>query len=127
MFVTRLVGPEGADDICNPTWSEIEMAIRSLDGVTKTLVTLSPGDIDAHMGIGGGGTLLVCYATSDNCSFHTLVNPLGRTDTMLRLAAGGQPGDYSERHCVSMATVLKAAKSYCDGGRVDDSLTWDIR
>ena len=54
-------------------WSEIESAIRSLDGHRQTLVTLET-EGEAHMSIGGGNGRYFVYLTFDNDNFNYLVN-----------------------------------------------------
>ena len=60
--------------IDNPDWSQIETAIRELDGKSKTLVTLGADD-EIYMTIGGGESRkYVVSVTFDNISFHNLVD-----------------------------------------------------
>ena len=127
MFAVRLDGPEGSETIMNPTWEQIEAAIRALDGIQKTLVTIAAEDCEAHMGIGGGSGAFICYATRDNLTFDTLVNPSGHADRKQRVIAGGQPGDYTEKHCVTLPAILRAAKAFAILGELDGSLEWDER
>ena len=127
LVVVRLDGPEDSDSgqTKNPTWEQIETAIRRLDGKRCTLVILGVGDPVPHMGIGGGddGRYIV-YATPDNMSFHTLVNPSAPPGRCM-LTAGGQTGDYDLKRCVSLREVLLAAKTYAETGQIDAGLTWE--
>jgi hypothetical protein len=54
-------------------WTEIESAIRELDGHYRTLVTLET-EGEAHMSIGGGNGRYFVYLTFDNDNFTYLVN-----------------------------------------------------
>ena len=127
LVVNRMDGPEDSDSgqIKNPTWERIETAIRRLDGERCTLLILGVGDPVPHMGIGGGedGKYIV-YATPDNMSFHTLVNPSAPPGKCM-LTAGGQAGDYDLKRCVSLREVLLAAKTYAETGQTDAGLTWE--
>jgi Immunity protein Imm1 len=104
-------------------WTEIETAIRELDGHYKTLVTLE-GDDETHMAVGGGLDLYVVYVTFDNETFHYLVD-LSKPDTNERLTVGGQEGIYPVKLCVGISAVLKAARTFAEFGKMDKSLTWE--
>jgi hypothetical protein len=128
MIVTRMDGPEDSDptEKRNPTWEDIESAIRRLDGETCTLVCLGIGEPPVpHMAIGGGkGGKYIVYSTRDNRCFYNLMNPQAAPGKCL-LKAGGQDGDYDARQCVSLTDALRAAKTYAETGQIDPSLTWE--
>jgi len=67
-----LCGPKDADlrELPNPRWTDIELAIRQLNGDDRTLVSFGSGTPASHMAIGGGrdGKYIV-YATHDNITF----------------------------------------------------------
>ena len=102
LVVTRMDGPDASDASTeNPSWAEIESAIRSLDGKRRTLIILGVGDPTPHMGIGGGGDgKYIVYVTPDNLTFDTLIHPDAPPGKCL-LVAGGQLGDYENRICTS--------------------------
>ena len=127
LVVNRLDGPDDSDatEVKNPSWEQIETAIRRLDGKTCTLVILGVGDPVPHMAIGGGGDgKYIVYATTDNLSFQTLVNPSAPPGKCM-LVAGGQAGDYALKICVGLQEALLAAKTYAETGEVDSGLTWE--
>jgi hypothetical protein len=127
LAVKRLGGPDDADssERFNPSWNDIEKAIRGLDGETRTLVVLGIGNPVPHMGIGGGtGGQYILYETPDNLTFHNLINP--NTDKgKVRLTAGGQEAEYRSKLCVRLAEVLQAAKTYAESGQLDPTLDWE--
>ena len=127
LVVNRMDGPADSDrrQVKNPTWEQIEIAIRRLDGDRCTLLILGIGDPVPHMGIGGGedGRYIV-YATPDNLSFHTLINPNAPPGKCM-LKAGGQVGNYALKKCVSLREALLAVKTYAETGEVDAGLTWE--
>jgi hypothetical protein len=128
LVVTRMDGPNDSDpdELINPTWSEIESAIRRLDGNTCTLLVLGIGEPPVpHMAIGGGedGKYIV-YTTADNLSFATLINPAASFGKCL-LVAGGQRGEYDLRKFVSLTDAMRAAKTYAETGATDPTLAWD--
>ena len=104
-------------------WTEIEAAIRELDGHRKTLVTLET-ESEAHMAVGGGTDKYVVYLTFDNETFHYLVNP-SESDVDEILVVGGQEGVYPAKLCIDINGSLKAARTFVELGKMDKSLTWE--
>jgi len=132
MYVTKMFqddwesgGDEGRE-IISPHVSEIEAFIRELDGERKTLVMLA-ADADAHMGIGGGENgRYVVYATYDNDEFFNLIDPdASASEDKVMLFIGGQEGDYSRKHCVSLDIALQAALTFAEDGSLNPSLMWE--
>jgi Immunity protein Imm1 len=103
-------------------WSEIETAIRALDGHRQTLVTLET-EGEAHMSIGGGNGRYFVYLTFDNDNFNYLVN-LSSSDKTEALVIGGQSGIYPAKSCVDLATTIKAAKVFAELGTMEKSVSW---
>jgi Immunity protein Imm1 len=128
LAVKRLDGPDDSDssERLNPSWSDIETAIRSLDGETRTLVVLGIGNPVPHMAIGGGtGGQYILYETPDNLTFHNLINLNADDKSKVRLTAGGQEAEYRSKLCVGLAEVLRAAKTYAESGQIDPTLNWE--
>ena len=112
----------------NPTWADVEAAIRQLDAKTQTLVILAPrlpdDTSESHMAIGGGrGDLCVVYVTEDNLRFWNLEDPT-KPDGSVRMVVGGQEGEYRPAQCVSRSWALKAAQTYFETGTRPDDLPW---
>ena len=127
--VKYLCGPEDADnrEVSNPNWADIEMAIRELDGSDRTLVSFGSNTPAPHMAIGGGSEgRYIVYATHDNITFYTMVGT-DRSEGKVVFTAGGQPGDYRIRNCVTLEQALRAAQVFAEEGRVDNSFEWDTR
>ncbi|MEG4116921.1 Imm1 family immunity protein [Microcoleus sp. N9_B4] len=130
MFVLNLsaenwVGNQDEGDLIeSPTWSQIEQAIRELNGKTKTLVTLGADD-ECYMSIGGGESgKYIVNVTFDNVSFHNLVDP-SKPDAIEKLVIGGQEGNYSARMCVNLETALLTAQTFTVSGELEISLSWE--
>jgi len=127
LVVTRMDGPEdsSSDEVKNPTWADIEAAIQRLNGDTRTLLILGIGAPPVpHMAIGGGQDgKYILYATADNLSFRTLINPHATTGKC-SLVAGHQRGEYELKLCVGLSDVLQAAKTYAETGELDSRLQW---
>jgi len=114
------------ESLSRPAWSQIESAIRGLDGARNSLITLTIGEPVPHMAIGGGPERYIVYITFDNKSFPTLADPtLG--PGMIELVAGGQRGKYQKKNAVSLAFALQAAKVFALSGTLDSALTWDTK
>lgn len=122
-------GPKDTDhrELSNPSWIDIEAAIRQLNGVDRTLVLIASGVPVPHMAIGGGdkGRYIV-YATHDNITFYTMVGT-DKSEGKVIFVAGGQPGDYLIRNCVTLERALRAAQVFAEECRVDSSFEWDTR
>ena len=130
MFISNLtvenwVGNRNEGELIEaPTWEQIETAIRELDGYQKTLVTLGAND-DTYMAIGGGkARKYIAYITFDNLSFYNLVDS-SKSDDLEALVVGGQAGDYPTKMCVNWKTALKAAKTFTESGKLEQSVDWE--
>lgn len=109
--------------IGNPDWSQIEAAIRELDGKSKTLVTLGVDD-ETYMTIGGGESgKYIVSVTFDNINFHNLVE-LSKPDGTEKLVVGGQEGIYPAKMCVDLLRCLLAARTFAESGKLDELLCW---
>jgi Immunity protein Imm1 len=104
-------------------WSEIEAAIKALDGHQRTLVTLE-AESETHMAIGGGTGKYLVYVTFDNENFNYLVNP-AKSDHAETLVVGGQEGIYPAKWCVDLTSALKAAKAFAEFGTIEKSVAWE--
>jgi len=128
-LVNRMDGPEDKcpASIERPAWNDIEKAIRRLDGNTCSLLVLGIGDPVPHMAIGGGDAgKYTVYVTPDNWTFHSLVNSHAQAGRSY-LVAGGQLGDYANKHVVGLEDVLRAAHAYAETGGLDPGLLWEKR
>src|SRR4051812_39090648 len=119
MFVKNMFADEWFNrtdqgiEIANPTWPQIRNAIEEIDGIRKTLVTISDRHDSGHYMIVSGkwnGRCLV-NTTKDNLAFFSLVDSTLTTNKIL-LFVGGQDGDYEERKCVPIDWALKAARRF---------------
>lgn len=130
MFVSNLtienwVGNKDEGSVIeNPYWQQIETAILELNGKNKTLVTLG-ADEESYMSIGGGeaGKYIV-NVTFDNMSFYNLVN-YSKSEKIENLVVGGQAGSYPAKMCIDLQTVLLAAKTFVELGKLEESVTWE--
>jgi hypothetical protein len=123
MTTEKWIGNKNKGDfIENPSWSQIETAIRELDGESKTLVTLGI-DEDTFMSIGGGANKYIVTVTFDNCNFYVLIGSL-KSEQIQTLVVGGQNGNYPANKCVDLLHCLLAARTFTESRKMDTLLTW---
>ena len=107
----------------NPSWVEIESAIRQLDGRQRTEVSIA-GDGEAHMSITGGNGTYLISATPNNDVFYDLRNPDGAPDEKFKIVSGGQTVTASAEEVVDLDTALQAARTFAEWGTFDPTLAW---
>jgi hypothetical protein len=111
------------EDVTNPSWQQIEFAIRALDGKKRTIVTLSAGG-EWHLAVGGGSSnRYVVYMTFDNMSFLNLLSR-EKADRTVTLFVGGQDSLFPDNTVVDIALALRAAKAFAETGQADPSCKW---
>lgn len=110
-------------EMASPSWTDIETAIKRLDGESRTQVAIG-ADGEMHLSVGGGEKgQYVVYATFDNMKFYTLLSDQP-SETEVELVAGGQVGNYSGKIVVGLAPALMAAKTFAESGEIDRRLNW---
>jgi hypothetical protein len=110
-------------NIENPTWEQIETAIRALNNSDLNDLFLNANDV-TWLGVGGGaGQYLLTGAIGDDL-FPTLVDPDKRPDRDIALIVGGQESDYPENwiHCLPQA--LAAAHDFYEMGGFSSNFNW---
>jgi len=109
--------------IDNPSWEQIETAVRNLDGERRTIVSLQ-GEAEAHLVVSGGSLgRYVVYATYDNENFFSLCS-INENASPVLLNVGGQDGDYPSKIVVELPAALAAANDFADFGRMDATQRW---
>lgn len=134
-----------------PGPADVEAALRRLDGKRWTVVTLEASE-ERFMGVGGGsdGRYLVYVCGSgegetspapsgdegdedDEDDFEVepidvLLAPNAENipeDAEAKIFIGGEETTHPLRHCVDLATALRAANTYAATGALDPSLQWE--
>lgn len=111
------------EDVPNPSWQQIESAIRALDGKRRTMAVLSAGG-EWHLAVGGGSSnRYVVYMTFDNMSFLNLLSR-EKADRTVTLFVGGQDSLFPDNTVVDIALALRAAKAFAETGQADPSCKW---
>jgi hypothetical protein len=126
--------------IPDPTWDDVEVAIRRLDGLRYRWLhlwpTIDPADHDPDPGsheyvevIGGGG-IYVLRVSFDDGRDHCLgfSEWPDRDVVILPDAWGFVDGLWAEsarRVCRDVEVVVRAVKYYAQNGGLDPSLNWE--
>jgi hypothetical protein len=106
----------------NPSWADVEQAIRSLDAKQRSNLGLDITE-DEYMAIGGGDGVYICQVFPE---MYRLLNPAVPEHSKERVSlVVGDVTDLWARECVPLQLVLKAAKRYYETGEMDESLIWD--
>lgn len=99
----------GSRPIGSPEWSDIEAAIRNLDGNLHTEVGLYENQ-DCYLQVGGVGDCLVCSVRQGE-TLYILTDPKKSASSMKWVVAG-QGADYPENECFCPNDVLKVAQVF---------------
>lgn len=127
MFATYMAveDGDGFELATAPLWPRIAVAIQALDGADHTLVSLE-GANKTHMAIGGGPAACAVFATTDNQSFHQLIDPTKGNDNV-EVVIGQQTHQYPAYFLVGKDLAIRAAKAFAEMGVLDESLPWHSR
>jgi len=121
-FDSQLERKANLQTICDPTWEQIEEAIRRLDGKVHTEVLLSKA---GQLSIGGGaGQYFVSIFTDDERSLIA-IDQSKTAQEHTALVSGGQTVSLPKRQIVDVDAALRAARAYFETERPDPTLTWD--
>jgi hypothetical protein len=118
------VETEGAFEfIMTPPWPVVELAVRGLNGATKTIVCIE-GPPPAHMNIGGGSAnRYVVSLTRNTEQYFVLQNPVA-TSELVDLTVGGGTSKYPVSMLVPLEMALMAAKVFTETGLAAPGLPW---
>ncbi|MEX2492613.1 MAG: Imm1 family immunity protein [Nitrospirales bacterium] len=124
MFADAWEGIEQSGAILlNPSWEDIDAAIRKLNGETYTIVRLQGKD-EAHMVIGGGAHgRYIMYATLNNEDFFNLVSDDKAIGSVL-LCIGGREENLPMETVVDFVLVFKAVGTFVELGELESTLQW---
>ena len=114
-------------DIFDPTWDQVEAAIRALDEGTRNDLYLHPlaSNPETYLAVGGGSGRYLVTGSIDNERFPTLVNAIVVSPARELLVVGGQTGDYPRDWILDLDLALQAARSFFETGEFGgDGMTW---
>lgn len=116
------------EEVRNPTWDEIEAAIRRLDRFRYPFVWLYRSaeverDASPEFSIVGGEGEFAIELIADG-SYHRY-HDQSRGDELIEIWRSDQGATFEERYCCSsLDTVLRATRYFCEHGALDPSLVW---
>jgi immunity protein Imm1 of predicted polymorphic toxin system len=114
---------DDGETVNDPTLEQIQDAIDTLDGKTRSSVLLKSGE--AQMGISGGDDKrYVVFATFDNWQFSNLIDPT-RPPGKTLLTTGGLEAEYPNRQAVDRDRAVRAARTFALEGRLEPALDWE--
>jgi hypothetical protein len=114
-------------DVPNPTWEQIDSAIRALDGRRRNDLYLHPDadNPETYLAVGGGDERYIVSGSIDNERFRTVVMEPLEDAQHERLVVGGQAGDFPRNWILDVETALRAARSFFESGDFGGGeLTW---
>lgn len=117
---------EGSLLVENPTWVQVESAIRNLNNEARNDVYLHPhgDDLETYLAIGGGNGQYIVVGAKSNTSFPALVRRDEPGDPKIELIVGGQPGEYPANWVADLGSALEAAKAFFDAGGFASNYEW---
>jgi hypothetical protein len=107
-------------DYAAPDWATVETAIRKLDQVHHSEVTL--GD-EAYISVGGGQGQYSVFIFTEEERNLILTDPSKSSGSDV-LVSGGQSARIENQRIVDLDTALKAVKAYYQRRQADPSLQW---
>ncbi len=116
-------------EIDNPTWNEIESAIKNMDGERRSIVILSPKlsdhpEDDEYFNIGGGENgLYICFLYDIQGNEFALINSSQKSDQLIQIFAG-EKLTRALNECVGLEAVLLASQTYAESGKLDKRFSW---
>jgi hypothetical protein len=116
---------DNGTEISAPTLSQVEAAVRQLDGRSRTIVSLlGPGE--AHLAIGGGSEdKYVAYFSPEDMSFRNAATKHDKNSEVI-LFIGGQDGYYPDHTVIDLDRALKVARTFALTGELDQCVFVDL-
>jgi hypothetical protein len=111
----------------DPSWQDVENAIRALDGQTRNDVYLTADRLnpDTWLVVGGGnGRYIVTGAIDVDKEFPALIDAGRPDEPQEALVVGGQEGLYPANWVLTFETALSGARAFYDAGGFQDNAPW---
>jgi hypothetical protein len=106
--------------VTNPSWFDVETAIKYLDAKHKTEVLL---ESDAQISVGGGaGQYFVYIFIADERNL--ILTDLSKPDGFVHLIVGGLTGTYPLRNIVDIDLAMRTTKVFYETEQAVSDLTW---
>jgi len=107
----------------DPSIEDFDCALKALDALERTMVSIHYGD-EACLTIAGGSGRYVVYACTGDENFWNLMRP-DKEDGVVLLNAGGQEGDFPARQVVDFSQASAAGAFFFKFHQMDPSLYWE--
>jgi Immunity protein Imm1 len=104
-----------SEEYPSPSWDRVESLIRSLDGESRTDVTLDDGGIRCLLGVSGGNDGRYVVVVQEIDAYYHLVDA-SKDENELMVMIGGVPDYHPAAVITNLDTALAAAKFYLDSG-----------
>ena len=117
-----------SNDICDPTWDEIEDSIRNLDRFRHPFVWLMLGHErnEGQLDIVGGDGAFALSGYTKKQGDKRYYNVEHSSTKEISIWTSDQGCEMEELYvCYDIDVVLRAAKYFCDHGSFDPELPWD--
>lgn len=113
-------------EVRNPSWPDVERAIRSLNNCGRNDLYLTPdeNEPETYLAVGGGDGRYLVTGSVRNETFPTIVNPDKASSPKQLLLVGGQEGDYPANWIVDLESALHAASVFYEAGTFDAGANW---
>lgn len=115
------------EELADPSWEDVEQAIKALDGEVRNDLYLAQGlgDPETFLCVGGGNGKYLVSGSVEGKRFPTVVIPDG-SDEIVSLIVGGQLSEFPRRFIVDLNTALTAAKAFFESGRFGEGdVVWE--
>lgn len=117
----QLVSTRRSNPIDTPEWTDVEEAIRSLDGDSHTEVGLYENE-DCYLQIGGGSEVFVC-AIRQGEDLYLLLDPT-RSATSMKWVVAGEGSHYPENLCFGKDDILRVARCFWENKSRSLDFAW---
>lgn len=111
----------GSSRLLSPSWSDVEAAIRAMDGNTRSELGLFV-DEDTFLQVGGGGGKYTCCVRAEG-KLHVLTDPNRTSDETVWLVAG-QGDDVSLNECFPADMIIEVSKCFWEHRTVSPRYHW---
>ena len=110
-------------EIENPTWEQVEKAIKSLDADQHTMVILTSDTQSLIIGGGQGQYIITVLFGDDN---HVSARRKSPIVGDIELNIGGQTGFYSKRLVLDFALAIHVVMIFWQKEILDPNLEWSF-
>jgi hypothetical protein len=114
--------------VMNPTWDQVEAAVRRLDNACFNDLYLQPdaANSEIYLCVGGGSGRYVLAGVLAGDRFPTLIDHDRPAEPAELIRVGGQEGDYPANVVHDLEVTLTAVRAFWATGRFDGSgLRWE--